>query len=133
VVETSRNYFAQAEDGTVCYFGEEVDIFDEEGHVTSHSGAWRADGERFLPGIFMPADPKVGQAFQQEVAPEIAEDQSKVMALGAAVEVPAGTFEETAEMLDRNPLDGGDDTKIYASGVGLIVDESARLTRYTTP
>lgn len=133
VVEISRNYFAQARDGTVCYFGEEVDIFDDEGNVTSHSGAWRADGERFLPGIFMPADPKVEQAFQQEVAPEIAEDQSMVVALGEAAEVPAGRFEDTVELLDRNPLDGSEDTKVYARGIGLIVDEAARLTRYTTP
>jgi hypothetical protein len=133
VVEISRNFFAQAEDGTVCYFGEEVDIYDDEGNVTSHSGAWRADGDRYLPGIFMPADPTVGQAFQQEVAPGVAEDQSKVVARNETVEVPGGTFDDTAELLDRNPLDGSEDTKIYAAGIGLIVDETAQLTTYRTP
>jgi hypothetical protein len=131
VVEISRNFFAQAGDGTVCYFGEEVDIYDEEGNVSSHSGAWRADGDRLLPGIFMPAAPKVGQAFQQEVATGIAEDQSAVVALGETVEVPGGTFTDTATLLDRNPLDGSEDTKFYARGVGLIVDESAQLTSST--
>jgi hypothetical protein len=133
VVEISRNFFAQASDGTVCYFGEDVDIFDEEGHVSSHAGAWRADGERFLPGIFMPAEPEPEQAFQQEVAPGVAEDQSKVVSLGEVVEAPAGTFEDTVSMLDRNPLDGSEDTKIYARGIGLIVDESARLTQFPAP
>lgn len=128
VVEISRNFFAQASDGTVCYFGEDVDIFDEEGNVSSHSGAWRADGDRFMPGIFMPAEPEPEQAFQQEVAPGVAEDQSKVVSLGEVVEAPAGTFEDTVSLLDRNPLDGSEDTKIYARGIGLIVDESARLT-----
>lgn len=133
VVEISRNYFAQNEDGTVCYFGEDVDVFDEDGNVTSHSGAWRADGDRFLPGIFMPGSPQVGQAFQQEIAPGIAEDQSKIVALGERTQVPAGTFEDTVSMLDRDPLGGGEDVKVYARGIGLIIDEAAKLTTYSIP
>jgi hypothetical protein len=132
VVEISRNFFAQTGDGTVCYFGETVDEYDGSGAVTSHSGAWRADGERFLPGIFMPASLTVGQAFRQEIAPGIAEDQSKVVALGESTQVPAGTFTDTATLLDRNPLGGGEDTKVYARGIGLIVDEAARLTDYSS-
>ncbi|MGZ8602176.1 MAG: hypothetical protein ACXWXN_06635 [Actinomycetota bacterium] len=130
VVEVSRNYFAQTNGGTVCYFGEEVDIYDSEGNITSHGGGWRADGAN-VPGIFMPADLAVGQAFQQEIAPGIAEDQAKVIALGEVTEVPAGTFEDTATLLDQNPLDGGQDEKVYAVGVGLIVDGSVRLTSVT--
>jgi len=131
VVEISRNYFAQNQDGTVCYFGEGVDIFDENGDVTSHAGAWRADGDRFLPGIFMPGSLRVGQAFQQEIAPGVAEDQAKVVALGERTLVPAGTFDDTVSMLDRNPLDGSQDVKIYARGIGLIVDETAKMTTYS--
>lgn len=131
VVEISRNFFAQAEDGTVCYFGEDVDIFDSDGDVTSNAGAWRADGERSLPGIYMPGSLEVGQAFQQEIAPGVAEDQAKVIALRESTVVPAGTFDDTATLLDRNPLDGGEGTKVYARGVGLIVDESVRMTSHT--
>ena len=80
----------------------------------------------------MPASLKVGQAFRQEVAPGIAEDQAKVESLGDVTEVPAGTFEDTAVMHDRNPLDGSEDTKVYARGIGLIVDEAAQLTKYTS-
>lgn len=130
VVEISRNFFAQAEDGTVCYFGEEVDMYDENGDVTSHGGAWLADGRRNLPGIFMPGSPQIDQAFQQEVAPGIAEDQSKIVALGERTEVPGGTFEDTVIMLDRDPLGGGEDRKVYAAGIGLIVDEAAEMTRF---
>ncbi len=130
VVEISRNFFAQAEDGTVCYFGEEVDMFDENGDVSSHGGAWLADGDRYRPGIFMPGSPQVDQAFQQEVAPGAAEDQSKIVSLGEQTEVPGGTFDDTVVMLDRDPLSGGEDRKVYAKGVGLIVDEAAELTEF---
>lgn len=128
VVEVSRNFFAQADDGTVCYFGEDVDIFDADGDVTSHSGEWRAGEAENRPGIFMPPTLEVGQAFAQEIAPGIAEDQARVTALGEPTETPAGTFEDTATLLDRNPLDGGQGEKVYARGIGLIVDGPTRLT-----
>ena len=133
VVEISRNFFAQAEDGTVCYFGEDVDIYDGAGNITSHSGAWRAGVDGNRPGIFMPPSLEVGLAFQQEIAPGIAEDQAKVIALGEATEVPAGTFEETATLRDGSPLDGSSGEKVYARDIGLIVDGPARLTRYSSP
>lgn len=133
VLEISRNYFAQAGDGTVCYFGEEVDIYDASGEVVSHGGAWRADGQTNIPGIFMPASLEVGQAFQQEIAPGIAEDEAKVLALGRVTEVPAGIFEDTATLLDRNPLDGSQGEKVYAKGIGVIVDGPAVMTSYSTP
>jgi hypothetical protein len=133
VVEISRNFFAQTQDGTVCYFGEDVDIYDGAGNVTSHSGAWRAGVGENHPGIFMPASVEVGLAFQQEIAPGIAEDQAKVIALDETTEVPAGTFEDTATMRDGSPLDGSSGEKVYARGIGLIVDGPARLTRYSPP
>ena len=79
----------------------------------------------------MPASLAVGQAFQQEIAPGIAEDQAKVIALGESTDVPAGSYSDTATLLDRNPLDGGEGTKVYARGIGLIVDEAAQLTSYS--
>ena len=132
VVEISRNFFAQAEDGTVCYFGEDVDIFDSAGEITSHTGEWRAGEGQNRPGVFMPPVLEVGQAFQQEIAPGVAEDQAKVVTLGEATQVPAGTFDETATLQDGSPLDGSTGTKVYARGIGLIVDGPARLTRYTS-
>ena len=133
VVETSRNFFAQAADGTVCYFGEDVDIYDGAGNVTSHSGSWRAGVDANRPGIFMLPSLEVGIAFQQEIAPGIAEDQSQVIAVGERTEVPAGTFEDTAALRDGSPLDGSTGDKVYARGIGLIVDGPARLTRYSSP
>jgi hypothetical protein len=133
VVEISRNFFAEARDGTVCYFGEDVDIYDGAGNVTSHLGAWRAGENGNRPGIFMPPSLEVGQAFQQEVAPGIAEDQAKVIAIGEITEVPAGTFDDTVTMRDGSPLDGSTGEKVYAAGIGLIVDGPAEMTRYSSP
>ena len=51
LIEISRNFYAQADDGTVCYFGEDVDIY-EDGVVVSNEGAWRADAAGNAPGIY---------------------------------------------------------------------------------
>jgi hypothetical protein len=121
LIEVSRNFYAETQDGTVCYFGEDVDIY-EGGVVVSHEGAWRADTRGHAPSIFMPADPTPGMTFQQEVAPGIAEDQATVVRRGKTVTVPAGTFTDTITVRDYNPLDGSRGTKIYAPNVGLLVD-----------
>jgi hypothetical protein len=136
LIEVSLNYFAQTaagsvSPGTVCYFGENVDIY-EDGEVVSHEGEWRADGRRGLPGIapgiFMPASPQPGMTFQQEVAPGVAEDQATIMRTGTAT-LPDGTVVNTITVRDFNPLDGSRGTKVYAEGVGLIQDGPLQLLR----
>jgi hypothetical protein len=129
LIEISRNFYAHTQDGTVCYFGEEVDIY-EGGVVVSHEGAWRADDRGNAPGIFMPADPQPGMTYQQEAAPGIAEDTATVIRRGRTVTVPAGTFDDTITVRDFNPLDGSRGTKVYAPGVGLIVDGPLDLISY---
>ena len=128
LIEISRNFFAQASNGTVCYFGEEVDIY-ENGVIVSHEGAWRADQPGNAPGIFMPANPQVGMTFQQERAPGVAEDTATIIRSGSYT-VPAGTFPDTITIRDFNPLDGSRSTKVYAAGVGLLADGPLELISF---
>jgi hypothetical protein len=128
LIEVSRNYFAQTQDGTVCYFGEAVDIY-EDGEIVSHEGAWRADARGNAPGIFMPAEPQPGMTFQQELAPGVAEDQATILKFGT-VKTPAGTFTNAITVRDFNPLDGSRGAKAYAPNVGLVVDGPLQLISY---
>jgi hypothetical protein len=138
LIEVSLNYFAQTEADTVCYFGENVDIY-EDGQIVSNEGAWRADGRKGLtgtaPGIFMPSNPleTVGMTFQQEVAPDIAMDEATIVRTGSTVTVPAGTFSDAITVRDFNPLDGSKGTKVYAPDVGLVRDGPLDLIRYSAP
>jgi hypothetical protein len=129
LLEVSGNYFAQTQDGTVCYFGEAVDIY-ENGVVVSHEGAWRADEPGNAPGIYMPAEPQPGMTFQQEIAPGVAEDTATIVRMGSRVTVPAGTFTDTITVRDFNPLDGTKGTKVYARDVGLVIDGPLELVSY---
>lgn len=127
LVEITRDFFAQAPDGTVCYFGEDVDEY-KNGEVVSNEGSWRAGEDDNLPGIQMPADPAVGMVFHQEFAPGTAEDIAEVTALGEEIDIPAGIFDDTLTSKDCNPLEGAaKDTKVYVRGIGLAIDEDAEL------
>jgi hypothetical protein len=121
LLEVSLNYYAQTQDGTVCYFGESVDIY-EDGEVVSHEGEWFADEGTNAPGIFMPANPEVGMTFQQEDAEGIAQDTATIVRIGQTVTVPAGTFTNTLRVRDFNPLDGSRGVKVYAPDFGIIRD-----------
>lgn len=130
LVEISWNWFAQAPDGTVCYFGEDVDIY-EDGEIVANDGAWMAGDGGAVAGIVMPGDPQVDQAFFQEYWENEAEDMAQITGFGESVIVPAGTFEDTLSMTDYNPLeDCESDDKVYVRGIGLTVDAAAKLLSY---
>jgi hypothetical protein len=130
LVEVSRNFYAQAPDGTVCYFGEDVDIY-EDGEIVSHMGEWRAGEDGNLPGIIMPGDPQIGMIFQQEFAPGIAEDQSEIVDMGEEIDVPAGMFSDTLSALDCNPVEfDGFDDKVYVDGIGIAIDNEVELISF---
>ena len=112
----------------MCYFGEDVKIFTDDG--ISRDGSWRADAKGNAPGIFMPADAKPGMFFKQEVAPEVAEDEATIMGSGP-VEVPYDTYSDTIRVYELNPLDGDSGYKFYAGGVGLIRDDILDLVTFT--
>jgi hypothetical protein len=130
LVEVSYNYMAQTDDGTVCYFGEDVDDY-EDGEIIGHEGAWLAGVNGAQPGIMMPANPQVGDVFYQEYAEDVAEDMGSVIAMGEAIDVPAGEFEDTLTMEDCNPLEDAEtDEKVYVSGIGIAVDADVALISY---
>jgi hypothetical protein len=124
LAEVSRNFFVQAPDGSVCYYGEEVDDY-KNGKIVGHGGAWRAGVGQNKPGIIMPAQPAVGQIYQQEIAPGVAMDQAEHVAMNQAFTTPAGTFNNVLLVKETPPS-----TKRYQRGIGLIFDDGMVLTEY---
>lgn len=127
LAEISRNFFVQAPDGTVCYFGEDVDIY-EGGVVVSHEGEWRAGENGNLPGIFMPSIPDIGMVYSNEFAPDVAEDQAEVIAIGEKIDIPAGIFDDTLTVEECNPLEDAErDIKVFVRGIGIAIDGVTEL------
>jgi len=121
VIEDTWDWFAQAADGAVWYFGEETYEY-ENGEVTSTAGAWEAGVDGAQPGIVMPAQPQVGDSYRQEYYEGEAEDVAEVLSLTESATVPVGTYEDVLMTEDINPLEPEVvEHKYYARGVGPIL------------
>lgn len=132
LVEESWNWFARCEEtGDIYYFGEDVNIY-EDGDI-SHDGAWKAGEDDATPGIIMPGSFLLGSRYYQEIAPDVALDRAEHIESGLTVETPADTYTDCVKVLETTPLEcSAKDIKIYAPGVGLIVDaELERVSEFT--
>lgn len=134
LVEVSRNFLAVCrETGDVWYFGEDVDDY-EDGEIVGHEGAWRAGIDGAEPGILMPGTPILGARYMEEIAPGTALDHAEIVAMGAEITVPFGTFDDTVETVSGSALDPEEaDEKAWARGVGNIIDEELELTDVILP
>src|SRR5206468_3108325 len=123
-------YFAQADDGTVYYFGEVVNII-EDGVIVSHEGSWLVGGptlpsdppetgKALKPGLFMPARPELGDVFKQEDLFPIVDETDEVVGVDLDVLVPAGEYEGAIAIKESSRLAPATETKWYAPGVGVV-------------
>ena len=125
--ERTTDWYAQDEKGTVWYFGEDTAELDEQGRVTSREGSWQAGVDGARAGIYMPADPKVGQSFAQEFYAGHAEDHFRVVDLAARVKVPYMRSEEALLTEEWTPLEPGViDHKFYVRGVGTVKEQAVK-------
>ena len=123
LVEDTYDWFAQDRDGNVWYLGEDSTEY-EDGEAVSTEGSWEAGVDGALPGIVMPAEPAVGDAFRQEYYAGEAEDMFEITEVGGSSEVPAGSFADVVTTQDWNPLEPEViEEKQYAPEVGKLREE----------
>ena len=120
-VELTEDYYAQDSKGTVWYLGEDTTEY-ERGKPISKDGSFEAGVDGARAGIVMPAKPKVGMRYRQELYKGHAEDRAKVVSLRERVKVPLRRYRKTLMTLDYNPLEPDVlEAKFYARGVGLVL------------
>ena len=118
--EVTLDYFAQSDDGSVYYRGEDVDNY-KNGKVVAHEGAWLYGKDTKVPGVVMPADPVVGLKFASESVPGITSEKDKIISASETVKVPAGTYTDCLKVRETTS-DGKTEFKYHAPGVGVIVE-----------
>ena len=125
IEEVTLDYFAQDDDGTVYYMGEDVDNY-KDGKVVKHEGAWLYGRDTQKMGVAMPAHPRVGQKFKSEAVGKITTENDTVVSMSEKVTVPAGKFDNCLKIIETNS-DGETEEKFYAPGVGVVREEDLLL------
>ncbi|MCJ7436576.1 MAG: hypothetical protein MUP97_02285 [Acidimicrobiia bacterium] len=115
IAEVAIDRYAQADDGSVWYLGE--DVFDYvDGSVGPTEGTWLA-GRDGPPAMIMPGQPAVGDVYRPENAPNIVFEEVTVQAVGKTVDGPIGPVSGTI-VVDELHQDGTHEKKIFAPGYG---------------
>ncbi len=121
--EEALDYFAQHKDGTVWYFGEDVENYKDGVFVDTH-GTWHAGIDGALPGRLMLAHPKVGQVYREEYYAGKAEDMAKILSITETVSTPLGFFTNCIKTENWTPLEPSvKEHKTYCAQAGGIVKE----------
>ena len=118
VTEMALDWYAQADDGSVWYFGE--DVFDyENGVIISTDGTWLA-GRDGIPAMIMPAKPKVGNVYRVENIPGVAWEEITVKAINQTVNGPRGQVSDAMIGLELH-MNGTYSNKTFAPNYGEFV------------
>ena len=117
IQEVAYDLYAQADDGLVWYFGEDVSDF-RNGLIYSKEGTWHA-GKDGPPCMIMPSKPKVGDVFRAENMPGIAFEEVTVSKIDHRYEGPLGPI-AGALLGSELHWDGDHDEKTFAPGYGEV-------------
>jgi hypothetical protein len=88
ITEVAVDLYAQADDGSVWYLGEDV-VDYQRGVAATTAGTWRV-GVDGPAAMIMPAHPRVGDVYRTENIPGVAFEQVTVKQVGVTVNGPSG-------------------------------------------
>jgi len=116
IQEVALDYYAQADDGSVWYFGEDVADYNPQGLVAFTTDSWLA-GKDGPPAMIMPGDPKLGDAFRTENIPGVVFEEVTVKTLNKTVNGPPGRVQGAMVGQELHD-DGMKSNKTFAPGYG---------------
>ena len=113
--EVALDLYAQADDGSVWYFGEEVYNY-VDGVIADTDGTWRA-GKEGPSAMIMPGVPKVGDAHRPENIPGLVFEEVAVNQVNQTVAGPRGPVPGAIIARELHD-DGSYSDKTFAPGYG---------------
>jgi hypothetical protein len=121
IEEVALDHYAQADDGSVWYFGEDVFNY-EHGALANTEGTWLA-GRDGPPALIMPADPKVGDTYRSENIPGQVFEEVTVHSVDQIVDGPYGPVVGAMTGSELHS-DGIREDKTFAPGYGEFLTGS---------
>jgi hypothetical protein len=119
IQEVALDYYAQADDGSVWYFGEDVFDYNEDGLIAFTTDSWTT-GQDGPPAMIMPGHPKVGEAFRTENIPGLVFEEVTVKTVGKTFPGPSGPIGGVMVGEELHD-DGMTSDKVFAPGYGEFV------------
>jgi hypothetical protein len=113
--EVAYDFYAQADDGSVWYFGEDVFNF-KDGMIVDTHGTWIA-GKDGPAAMIMPADPKVGDVYRPENIPGFVFEEVTVKSVDQRLDGPLGPI-DGGLVIEELHMDGTTEKKTFAPGYG---------------
>jgi hypothetical protein len=113
--EVAYDFYAQADDGSVWYFGEDVFNF-KEGYIADTHGTWIA-GKDGPAAMIMPSDPKVGDVYRPENIPGFVFEEVTVKSTDKTIDGPLGPI-VGGLVVEELHMDGTTEDKTFAPGYG---------------
>jgi len=114
--EVAYDHYAQADDGSVWYFGEDVLNFKDGAIVDTH-GTWFA-GKDGPAAMIMPAKPKVGDVHRSENIPGLVFEEVTVKDVNQTLDGPIGLIKGGLLVEELHMIENNVEQKIFAPGYG---------------
>ena len=121
LIEDTRDFFAQDDDGAVRYLGERVDNI-RDGRVVNHHGTWIYGRDTDEIGVLMAANAHVGSHWMSEAAPPDAVEFDRVVAELRRAEVGGRTYRNVIRVREFALPDREVEYKLYAKGIGVVAE-----------
>lgn len=133
VIEDTDDWYAQRTNGDIWYCGELARDFEtfegddpEDPELVEIEGSFKAGRDGDKPGLLLPFEPQVGDAYRQEMSLGNAEDAVEVLSISGDEAAPEAGVNCNSNCLvtrDFSPLNpGAEENKYYAPGIGLILE-----------
>jgi hypothetical protein len=121
LVESTLDYFAQANDGTVLYLGEDVRNI-RRGRVVNRHGTWLYGRDTDVPGVAMPPAPELGQQWRLEDVPGVTTESDRVEETGLRARVRGRIVTGVIRVQEFIQPEGEVEYKLYAPGIGVVAE-----------
>jgi hypothetical protein len=130
IFEVAVDLYAQADDGSVWYFGEDAYTY-EHGRVVDTEGTWLA-GLNGPPAMIMPGDPQVGDVYRTENIPGLVFEQVTVKQIGVTVDGPTGPIAGAMVAQELHMDEARLEDKYFAPGYGEFFSGGGRTFEATS-
>lgn len=118
ILDVAIKWYAQADDGSVWFLGEDSFTHEDGVVVADADATWRAGPDRPITMV-MPSDPETGDVFRPENQPDSIEEYT-VTDVGVTFDGPTGPVEGAIVVQENHTTDGVYEDKWYAPEYGEL-------------